>query len=206
MNPKQRKRIVMSLRAISATAVVLLLADAASLAAQDSSRVGPPTAVLVSGPQVGQRAPAFRLPWAAKEGVGPADQPYDLALDLGRTVVIAFYPRDFTSGCTAEMRTFAEQYDSLFGADVSVVGISTDSLESHVRFASSLNLPFRLLSDRDQAVAGRYGSKGDGGFNRRTVFVVGPDGKVRYRNLQFNALDPKDYAALSDAVRKARSG
>jgi len=161
---------------------------------------------MVSGPDVGRRAPMFRLPWASKDGVGPADQPYDLTLDRGKTVVLAFFPRDFTSGCTAEMRTFGEQYDSLFGPDVVVVGISTDSLETHTRFATSLNLPFRLLSDPRQDVARRYASNDRSGYMRRTVYVVGPDGKVKYRNTRFNSLDPKHYAELGAAVRRSRGG
>ena len=141
-----------------------------------------------------------------KDGVGPADQPYDLSLDRGRTVVLAFFPRDFTSGCTAEMRTFAEQYDSLFGPDVTVVGISTDSLATHTRFAASLNLPFRLLSDPGQEVARRYAAKDRSGYMRRVVYVIGPDGKVRYRNMRFNALDPKHYTDLGAAIRRTRNG
>ena len=104
------------------------------------------------------------------------------------------------------MRTFGEQYDSLFGPDVVVVGISTDSLETHTRFATSLNLPFRLLSDPQQEVARRYASNDRSGYLRRTVYVVGPDGKVKYRNLRFNALDPKHYAELGAAVRRSRGG
>jgi peroxiredoxin Q/BCP len=161
---------------------------------------------MISGPEIGRRAPDFTLPWASKDGVGPADDGYQLWRDRGKTVVVAFFPRDFTNGCTAEMRTFGEQYDSLFGPDVVVVGISTDSLETHTRFAASLNLPFRLLSDRDQKVARKYGSYDGSGFARRTVYVVGPDGAVKYRNLKFNALDPKHYADLGAAVRKARGG
>ncbi len=195
----------MSLRAIVAAAVVLSVTAAPRLRGQDST-ASRPTAVMVSGPDVGRRAPTFRLPWASKDGVGPADQPYDLALDRGKTVVLAFYPRDFTSGCTAEMRTFGEQYDSLFGPDVVVVGISTDSLETHTRFATSLNLPFRLLSDPRQEVARRYASRDGSGYMRRTVYVVGPDGKVKYRNIRFNALDPKHYAELGAAVRRSRGG
>jgi peroxiredoxin Q/BCP len=180
-----------------------LLAAVPPLAAQAGYT---PTAVIVSGPDVGRQAPDFTLPWANKDSVGPAESPYQLWRDRGKTVVIAFYPRDFTSGCTAEMRTFAEQYDSLFGPDVVVVGISTDSVETHTRFASSLNLPFRLLSDPQQKVAGRFGSKGEEGYMRRTVYVVGPKGKVTYRNLRFNALDPKQYAELAGAVRAAKGG
>ena len=148
----------------------------------------------------------FRLPWANRDGIGPADQPYDLSLDRGKTVVLAFYPKDFTSGCTAELKTFAQQYDSLFGPEVVVVGISVDSLPTHVRFATSLGLPFRLLSDPDQAVARRYASKGRSGSMRRTVYVVGPDGKVQYRNTRFNALDPGHYTELGAAVRRSRGG
>ena len=199
----------MTLRAIGAAAVVLSVIAAprarAQVPAKDSS-AGPPTAVMVSGPAVGRRAPTFRLPWANKDGIGPADQPYDLALDRGKTVVLAFFPRDFTSGCTAEMKTFAEQYDSLFGPDVVVVGISTDSLATHTRFAASLDLPFRLLSDPRQEVARRYATNDRSGYLRRAVYVVGPDGKVRYRNMRFNALDPKHYAELGDAVRRSRTG
>ncbi|MGH7515024.1 MAG: peroxiredoxin [Gemmatimonadales bacterium] len=199
----------MSIRAIAAAAIVLSVVAVPRLQAQtpakDSSK-GPPTAVMVSGPDVGRRAPPFRLPWANKDGVGPADQPYDLGLDRGKTVVLAFFPRDFTSGCTAEMRTFAEQYDSLFGPEVVVVGISTDSLATHTRFAASLNLPFRLLSDPRQEVARRYAANDRSGYLRRVVYVIGPDGKVRYRNLRFNALDPKHYADLGAAVRRARTG
>jgi peroxiredoxin Q/BCP len=121
-------------------------------------------------------------------------------------VVIAFYPADFTKGCTAQMQTFGDQYDTLFGPDVVVVGVSADSLETHRRFAASLDLPFRLLSDPDLQVARRYGSSGDGGRPRRTVFVVGPDGRVKYRNLQFNALDPRHYTELGSAVQAARGG
>jgi peroxiredoxin Q/BCP len=203
-NPSIRKSASM-LRAIAAAAVVLSGVAVPRLQAQDSA-VGRPTAVMISGPDVGRRAPTFRLPWAGRDGVGPADQPYDLSLDRGKTVVLAFFPRDFTSGCTAEMKTFAEQYDSLFGPEVVVVGISVDSLQTHSRFAASLGLPFRLLSDPTQEVARRYASKDASGYMRRTVYVVGPDGRVQYRNTRFNALDPNHYAKLGAAVRKSRGG
>jgi peroxiredoxin Q/BCP len=160
--------------------------------------------VLVGGPDVGKRAPDFSLPWANRDGVGPIESPYQLTSDRGKTVVVAFYPRDFTSGCTAELKTFAQQYDSLFGSDVTVVGISTDSVTTHSRFAASLNLPFRLLSDPEQRVSKQYASKDSGGYNRRTVYVIGPDGRVKYRNMKFNALDPRAYSELRAAVKTVR--
>jgi thioredoxin-dependent peroxiredoxin len=185
--------------------VVLSLVGAIPVRGQEASK-GSPTAVISGGPQVGRRAPDFTLAWAGRDGVGPADSPYQLWRDRGKTVVIAFYPRDFTSGCTAQMRTFSEQYDSLFGGDVVVVGINADSLTTHSRFASSLGLPFRLLTDPEQKVARKYGSGDNTGRPKRTVFVVAPDGRVAYRNMKFNALDPKHYAELGAAVRAARGG
>jgi thioredoxin-dependent peroxiredoxin len=162
--------------------------------------------VVLGGPDVGRRAPDFSLPWANKDGIGPVEAPYQLASDRGKTVVVAFYPRDFTKGCTAEMQTFAQQYDSLFGPQVVLVGISTDSVQTHQRFAASLGLPFRLLSDPDQRVSKQYSSKDPDGYNRRTVFVVGPDGKVKFRNLNFSALDPRDYSELRAAVKSSARG
>jgi thioredoxin-dependent peroxiredoxin len=182
----------------------LLAAPLSGLAAQAAD--ANPKAVLVATPREGTTAPEFSLPWATKETIGAPDAPYQLWRDRGKTVVLAFYPADFTKGCTAELQTFADQYDTLFGEDVVVLGISSDSLESHKRFAASLDLPFRLLSDPDLKVARKYASNGDAGRAKRTVFVIGPDGKVKYQNLKFNALDPKDYTALGSAVQAARGG
>jgi len=124
----------------------------------------------------------------------------------GKVVVLAFYPRDFTSGCTAEMRTFTDQYELLFGEGVEVVGISVDSLNTHVSFASSLKLPFKLLSDPAQGVARQYGSNGTQGAMRRTVYVIDREGRVTYRDLRFGALDRRAYDELKAAVRQARGG
>jgi len=163
-------------------------------------------AILQGGPDVGQRAPDFSLPWANRDGIGPVESPYQLASDRGKTVVVAFYPRDFTKGCTAEMRTFTEQYDSLFGPNVVLVAISSDSVTTHSRFAASLGIPFRLLSDPDQRVSKQYASKDPEGYNRRTVYVVGPDGRVKFRNLNFNALNSNHYAELRAAIRSSTRG
>ena len=167
---------------------------------------GEPTATFVSGPEVGEMAPEFTLPWATRDSVGPADAPFRLGHLRGKIVVLAFYPRDFTSGCTAEMRTFTDEYDLMFGEGVEVVGISVDSLTTHVSFASSLKVPFKLLSDPAQAVAKRYGSNGSQGAMRRTVYVIDREGRVTYRNLRFGALDRRSYDELKLAVREARGG
>lgn len=183
--------------------VAALVLPTAALAQGRESKPITPTAVVVKGPDAGQRAPDFALQWATRDTTGPVDAPFRLADNLGKVVVLAFYPRDFTRGCTAQFQAFTTQRDSLFGADVVVVGISADSLATHQRFARSLDMPFMLLSDPDQKVSDRYGSAASGGLNRRTVYVIRPDGKVSYRNMNFVPVDPKAYQSLRQAVAEA---
>ncbi len=181
------------------TMIALALGAAGPLAAQ---QVGQPSAFFDSGPDVLQRAPDFSLAWADSAGVGQGEW-FGLSGHRGKVVVLAFYPRDFTSTCTTEMQTFAAQYDSLFGPDVVVVGINADSIETHARFAASTRIPFKLLSDPDQAISKKYGSADKGGYNRRTIYVIGRNGDVAWREPQFRALDPKSYNALRKAVALA---
>jgi peroxiredoxin Q/BCP len=183
-------------------AALACVAGIPGLLAQDAS-AQQPAAVVVSGPREGDRAPDFSLAWASRDTAGAVPW-FSLSSQRGKIVVLAFYPRDFTSGCTAEMKTFTEQYADLFGEDVVVVGINADSLETHQRFAQSLGLPFRLLSDPKQEVSRKYGSADQNGYNRRTVYVIDRKGRVAYVNLRFGALDPKAYASLKAAVHEAR--
>ena len=182
------------------TAALLLLA--AWPVAVEAQQKGQPTAVLVRGPEVGHKAPDFALPWATKDTIG--DTPFTLSRALGRVVVVAFYPRDFTRTCTAEWQGLAAEHGTTFSDDVTVVGISIDSIATHRRFAASLSLPYLLLSDPTQQVARRYGAAGDDGVNRRAIYVIGKDGRVYWRDTQFNAIDPRDYEALRRAVAEAK--
>jgi peroxiredoxin Q/BCP len=180
--------------------VFALVLAAPSLSAAQAGYT--PSAFAISGPDPGDEAPDFALPWASRETVG--EQLYSLSRDRGRVVVLAFYPRDFTRSDSIQLSRFRDQYATLFGDSVTVLGISTDPAETHQRFAARLGLPFRLLSDREQAVAGKYGSKDADNRNRRTIYVIGPDGRVTYRDLRFSAADDKAYARLERAVQRAR--
>lgn len=173
--------------------------------AQVDTTIGRATAVLVDGPRVRDRAPDFSLPWAEAGRVVTTEPWFSLSAQRGKVVVLAFFPKAFTPGCTAELRTFTEQYNDLFGDGVVVVAISADSLETQQRFAASLGTPFRLLSDPDQAVSRKYGSASERpGYNRRTVYVLNPRGEVSYTDLRFQALDPGSYRDLGRAIRDAR--
>jgi len=187
----------------TALVVLFALGAAAAASAQQESPYGKPAAIIVSGPEEGARPPDFSLPAASADSVEGPDQFFSLGLQRGKVVVLAFYPRDFTKGCTAEMTTFNQQYDDLFGRDVVVVGINADSLETHRRFAQSLGLRFSLLTDAGQKISKQFGSADRDGYNRRTVYVIGRNGEVAYRDMQFGALDPKAYSRLKEAVQAA---
>ncbi len=156
-----------------------------------------------SAPELGAVAPDFTAPAADVSGARSA--PVDLHDLRGQVVVVAFYPKDRTSGCTAEMTKFRDEYSSLFGNGVTVVPISLDSLDSHVSWAHDMKFPFALASDPSGAIASSYGSlMPNGKYANRTVFVVGKDGRVVYRDLHFNALDQNAYNSLAAAVAQAK--
>jgi peroxiredoxin Q/BCP len=121
---------------------------------------------------VGDRAPDFTLP---QQGGGM----FHLGDRLGRTaVVLYFYPKDDTPGCTAESCRFRDERAAFAGAGAEIVGCSGDSLESHDQFAAKYGLPFTLVSDTDGAVRRLYGV-GPGGLPNRTTFVIDASGVVR---------------------------
>jgi peroxiredoxin Q/BCP len=99
---------------------------------------------------------------------------------LGKKVVILyFYPKDFTPGCTAEACSFRDDYKIYEERGAVVVGVSLDSVESHMKFSEKYNLPFLLLSDSRKEVAKAYGVLGTGGFlAKRVTFVIDKEGKI----------------------------
>jgi len=124
---------------------------------------------------VGDRAPDFTLP----DQLG---EPVRLGQLVGKkNVVLYFYPKDATPGCTAEARAFRDAYDTFTAADTEVVGVSSDSIKSHKRFAARHQLPFRLLSDRDGAVRALYGVERTLGIlPGRVTYVIDRDGVVQH--------------------------
>jgi peroxiredoxin Q/BCP len=156
-----------------------------------------------AAPEVGQAAPDFTAQWA--DASGARSTPVSLAALRGKVVVVAFYPKNRTSGCTAELTKFRDEHAKLFGSDVVVLPVSADSVPSHVAWSSEMKFPFALVSDPGLEVADLYGSHAPGrAVASRTVFVVGKDGNVAWRELKFNALAEESYAALAAAVAKAR--
>ena len=104
----------------------------------------------------------------------------------GKPVVLYFYPRDDTPGCTVEACSFRDEHTQLQKKGAVVLGVSTDPLKSHDKFAAKFNLPFPLLVDEDRKIVQAYGVWGEKTFMgrkfdgvHRVTFLIGPDGTIR---------------------------
>lgn len=129
--------------------------------------------------KVGDKAPDF----AAVDETGKTVRLGDFK---GKSVVLYFYPKDMTPGCTTEACSFRDNYSKIKKKGAVVLGVSKDSSASHVKFKDKYGLPFPLLSDEDLKVIKAYGAWGERSmYGRkfmgiiRTTVVVGPDGKIK---------------------------
>jgi peroxiredoxin Q/BCP len=124
----------------------------------------------------------------------------------GKTVVIYFYPKDETPGCTREACSLRDAWADIARTGAVLVGVSADSLDSHRKFAAHHKLPFLLVSDPDGAIGKRFGVPFDGVHARQTV-VIGPDGTVRkvYRHVDVTIHAKQILADLTGAGDAARA-
>lgn len=119
---------------------------------------------------VGTKAPAFTV----KDTNG---NPISLTDFAGKTVVLYFYPKDDTPGCTKEACGFRDAYTQYQGKDVVVLGVSMDNEASHQAFTQKFNLPFPLLADVDGLLTNAYGVSG-GGYSKRVTYVINGEGTI----------------------------
>ncbi|MFM9904554.1 MAG: peroxiredoxin [Pyrinomonadaceae bacterium] len=145
----------------------------------------------------GNTAPDFTL----KDGDG---NDWTLSNYKGRTVVLLFYPGDNTPVCTAQLCSVRDHWSEYQATGAEVVGISTDSVESHDKFAEKHSLPLRLLSDADRGVSTMYDMKSWlPGRSARGVVVIDKEGKIAYHKVQavsiFKPSDDDVLAAIKNA-------
>lgn len=137
-------------------------------------------AVAVGAPAAGAKAPDFTLP--AQDG-----KPVSLRAYRGQWVVLYFYPKDFTGGCTLEARGFQKNLTRFEDAKAVVLGVSVDSAESHKDFCAKEGLSFKLLSDAKAEVSRAYGSlMSDRGLSARNTFLISPKGTIAKVFLKVN--------------------
>lgn len=137
-----------------------------------------PTALAMGGkqPPLNQAAPEFTLPTNTGNGT------VSLADYRGKWVVVYFYPKDFTSGCTLEARRFQQDLPKYIAKNVQILGISADDVDSHAEFCESEGLKFPLLADTDGNVSKAYGSW-MGFVSLRHTYIIDPEGILREQYL-----------------------
>jgi len=128
--------------------------------------------------QVGDKAPAF-------EGIDQDSNPIKLSDFSGKKVVLYFYPKDNTPGCTAQSCNLRDNYDALLKAGYAVVGISSDSPKKHLNFIAKYDLPFPLIADEDKSIHEQYGTWVEKSMygktymgTARTTFVINGEGVI----------------------------
>jgi thioredoxin-dependent peroxiredoxin len=119
---------------------------------------------------VGTKAPTFTTQDTSGKTVS-------LENYAGKTVVLYFYPKDDTPGCTKQACSFRDNYTAYQNKDITVFGVSMDNVDSHQKFTEKFSLPFPLLADTNGAIAKAYGVDG-GGYAKRVTFVIDETGNV----------------------------
>jgi len=180
-----------TLRTLTAVTVAALLGAPITVRAQAAA----------SGPEVGQMAPNFTINVIGKEGTA---RPLTLASLKGQTVVLAFFPRVRTSGCTAQLESYRDKYAQLFrsGRKVTLLAISTDASADQQAWARDANFPMLFGSDVGGPVGTLYGAFSNG-FDNRYLYVIDPDGKVSYTAKPFKQMVDAAYTDLGAAVAKS---
>jgi thioredoxin-dependent peroxiredoxin len=191
-------------RALSALTVAGTLVLPAAVRAQAAAPAAPVAAP--AGPDVGQMAPDFTINVIGKDG---AASPLALSTLRGKTVVLAFFPRVRTSGCTVQMTAYRDKWAEMFhgGQNVTVIAISTDSSSAQQAWAHDANFPMLFGSDVGGPVGTLYGAfMPANNIDNRYLYVIGPDGKITYTAKPFKQMVDAAYTDLGAAVAKASGG
>jgi thioredoxin-dependent peroxiredoxin len=157
-----------------------------------------------SAPQIGTTAPEFTL--HSQDGAALSLKDY-----RGKWVVLYFYPKDFTAGCTIEAHNFQRDQEQYSKKNAVVLGVSVDSAESHKQFCAKEGLNFKLLADTGHQVSKTYGSLMNFGVTQmaaRHTFVISPQGRIEraYTNVSPNSHSNEVLAALDELQKSTPRG
>jgi len=133
---------------------------------------------------VGDTAPDF-------EAINDEGKSVSLKEFRGKPVVLYFYPKDDTPGCTAEACSFRDNFEEFQKKGVVVLGVSIDSTKSHKNFKDKYNLNFPLISDKSREIVEKYGATGDSKSAKRVTFIIDRNGKIAY---VYSKVTPKDHS------------
>jgi thioredoxin-dependent peroxiredoxin len=179
----------MNVRSFISSAAAALLCSTV-LANGEQPTGAPAAAAAVSPPEVGSPAPKFRLQNQSAKWVSLDDH-------RGKWVVLYFYPKDNTPGCTTQACEFRDNIFAFRDAGAVILGISVDDVASHKDFADEHSLPFPILADSEKTVARNYGvlhrAMGVMEVARRETFIIDPQGRIAKR---YPAVNPKGHSQL----------
>ena len=156
--------------------------------------------------KVGDMAPDITITTVTADG--RTAKPFKLSEHRGETIVIAFFPKARTQGCTTQMETYREQYEQIFqgGKKVTLIGVSTDADTALSSWARDAKFPFMFGTDESREVGKAFGaSNGVSGFHRRHLFVIDPKGVISYVAAPFSQMAADAYTDLGKAVVTAAS-
>ncbi len=162
-----------------------------------------PAAQADVGPKVGDMAPDFTLPGSVNGGVMKA--PISLSKFRGQTVIIAFFPKSRTSGCTAQMHGYRDRWATMFngGKGIQVIAVSMDADTTQADWAKEDHLPMIFASDMKGEAGKLYGAWSEGKpVENRLLYVVGPDGRIKWTAKPFKPMTADSYTELDTEIKK----
>lgn len=173
-----------------------------SFAQAQAAPAAPPANAL----KVGDMAPDFTVPTVTMAGL--ESKPFKLSEHRGETIVLAFFPKARTSGCTMQMESYRDKYNDVFlgGKKVTLIGVSVDADTALTSWANDAKFPFRFASDVDRKVGVAYGANMGTGVHKRFLYVIDPKGKITYVQTPFRQMAAEAYTDLGAEVVKAGGG
>ncbi|WP_053333753.1 peroxiredoxin family protein [Gemmatimonas phototrophica] len=174
---------------------VALLATAVALA--------PSAAAAQTTLKVGDMAPDFTVTSVTAKGVDA--KPFTLSEHKGETVVLAFFPKARTSGCTVQMESYRDKYADIFkgGKKVTLVGVSPDPDSALTSWAVDAKFQFHFAADTERKVGVAYGASTGTGYHKRHLYVIDPQGRIAYIATPFNQMSADAYTDLGSAISKS---
>ncbi len=177
----------MNARLLGPTLLALALLGACSRGSSEGPAPAASASAIAAAAPLAAGAPAPDVKFALHTG-----EQLELASLRGKPVVVYFYPKDDTPGCTVEAQEIRDLYEQLKSSGAVVIGVSTDSRDSHRAFAEKHQLPFLLASDETGELSRAFGVALKNGRASRVSFVIGPDGRIKQ---SFPKVTPKGHAA-----------
>ncbi|HLC50455.1 MAG TPA: redoxin domain-containing protein [Candidatus Nanoarchaeia archaeon] len=148
-------------------------------------------------PEINSKAPDFTL-------VNQDGKETKLSDFLGKNVILAFYPFDFSSVCTTEFECFQDDLNELNNLNAQVLGISVDSKYCHKEFATKLGLNFSLLSDLNKEVCKLYGTLRTEGFSNRAYFIIDKNGVIKFKHVMLTPGERLENKELIEVLSKLK--